>query len=197
MIRAARTARAPLEFSCDCGQLRGHLDPVHGNRAQCFCADCRAAELFFGRPDPAPGPVDLFQTMPDWLTLTHGADRLALLRLGPRGLLRWYAGCCDTPMFNTLAKPTLPFVAVHLGRLADPARAGRVGTRSFVPQPGGSRRHEGGLRLLGGVFVPMLVARLSGRWRRTPFFDASGAPVAEARIPDRKTRAALYPDGRG
>ena len=83
---------APLEFACSCGKLQGQITAsclASGTHAMCYCRDCRAAELYLKQPDPAPGPVDLFQTTPDAITITNGMQHLGLLRLSPRGLMRW------------------------------------------------------------------------------------------------------------
>ncbi|MCB1364527.1 MAG: hypothetical protein KDK02_10415 [Rhodobacteraceae bacterium] len=191
-----RADNGPLAFSCDCKAVRGHLQAgaaARGVHAVCYCRDCRAAELWLGRPDPAPGPVDVFQTTPDMIRFQSGTDRLGLLRLSPKGLMRWYATCCNAPLFNTLASPRLPFAALHVARLDSPESVGPVRVHSFVPRPGGRSAHRGWGRMILRLVTGMGGARLSGRWRRTPFFDPdSGAPVAEATIPDKAARAALY-----
>lgn len=191
---------AALRFSCDCGAIAGWLDPEAGRsgvHAVCFCRDCRAAELWLGRPDPAPGPVDVLQTTPDRVHFDTGTDRLGLVRLGPKGLMRWYATCCNAPLFNTLAAPKLAFAAIHTARLTDPRRIGPVRVHSSIPQPGGGTKHKGWgvmvLRILGG----MLAARVTGRWRNTPFFDVqTGAPTVPARVLTKAERATLYPPQR-
>lgn len=188
--------RSPLTFSCDCGTVTGRLSPVQGNHVVCYCADCRAAELFLNRDDPAPGPVDLFQTLPETISFSNGVAQIAAFRLSPRGPIRWYASCCKTPLFNTLASPKLPFCAIHSARLSDPSRIGRVTIRSFAPQPGGKRKTEGAARMVWSVLGRMAAARISGRWRHTPFFDDSGSPVAAPELISRDIRDTLYPDGK-
>ncbi|MEY8839213.1 DUF6151 family protein, partial [Cribrihabitans sp. XS_ASV171] len=187
----------PLRFACECGALRGHMDEAalrHGLHIVCHCADCRAAEIHLGRPDPFPAPVDLYQTSPDFIHIDEGAAHLGLFRLGPKGLLRWHATCCGAPLFNTLASSRLPFVGVLTARLDAPERLGPVRGKGFVPQPGGKSRHEGGGAIAWGVISRMISARLSGRWRRSPFFDLeTGEPVAPAQVLTREARAALYP----
>lgn len=176
--------------------MQGHLDAdacKSGSHVECFCRDCRAAELYFHQPDPAPGPVASFQTTPDKITLIQGADRLGLFRLGPNGLYRWYATCCDTPLFNTLKSPQLPFAGLCVNRLDDPARLGPAIARNAIPMPDGSTRSEGIGRAVFALFSRMIAARLNGKWRQTPFFDTNtGRPVAEAIIPGKDERAALY-----
>lgn len=194
---ARATNNAPLEFACTCGQLQGHIAAsavAAGTHAVCYCADCRAAELYFKQPDPAPGPVDLFQTTPDAITITKGAQNLGLFRLSPRGLMRWYATCCHAPLFNTLAKPKLAFAGVQVARFSDPDRIGPVRVQAYMPQPDGGPKHRGAARMAMGVASRMLAALLSGRWRQTPFFNPeTGEPVAKPTILSKQERSRLYP----
>ena len=192
----ARAGSGPLGFSCTCGQVQGYVDASalrDGVHLRCHCADCRAAELYFGQPDPVPDGVALFQTAPDRMTLTSGQDRLGLLRLGPNGLFRWYATCCNSPIGNTLKTPKLPFVGIPAARFDNPDRLGRVQAQGFLPQTDGKQRHKGAGRMVWRMFSRFLTAWTSGRWRDTPFFDVgSGKPVVEATIPGREERKALY-----
>jgi hypothetical protein len=124
------------------------------------------------------------------LTLTKGQEHLACLRLSPRGLMRWYAGCCNTPMFNTLLSPKLAFVGIVTDCLNDAEPLGKPVCQAFVPQPKGGRAHKGTLRLVLPLASRLLSARLSGTWRDTPFFDDNGKPVEKARVLTREERAA-------
>jgi len=191
---------APLDFSCSCSQLQGHIAPdaaKSGLHLVCYCRDCRAAELYFKQPDPAPGPVDLFQTTPDAITITTGAQNLGLFRLSPRGTMRWYATCCDTPLFNTTPNAKLPFAGIRVATLATPERIGPVVAKAFAPRPDGRHKHDGIARMAWGVATRMLATRISGRWRQTPFFNIeTGKPVAKPVIPSKQERAALYPGQR-
>ena len=103
-----------------------------GTHVICYCADCQTFARHLGQSETAldaDGGTEIFQTLPDAVRITRGADSLALLRLGPKGLMRWYAGCCNTPIANTLANPrTLPFI----GMILPP------GSRALAPSPPGS-----------------------------------------------------------
>ncbi|MFK7752207.1 MAG: DUF6151 family protein [Sedimentitalea sp.] len=183
-------------FSCTCGTLRGTISGAgikSGTHLICHCRDCRAGELFLGQSDPGQNGVAMVQTMPDAVTLTQGADKLGLLRLSKKGPYRWFATCCNAPLFNTLSSAKLPFASLSAARLDDPARLGPVRVRAFVPQPGGGTKHKGAAIMAWRLFTNMGSARLSGRWKSTPFFDDSGAPVAKAVMPDKAERAAFYP----
>ncbi|MBE1283181.1 MAG: hypothetical protein GJ676_07700 [Rhodobacteraceae bacterium] len=187
---------APAPFSCECGALHGQIED-HGLRAgthlECFCPDCRAAQLYFDQPDPAPGAVELFQTTPDAITIHAGSEHLAMLRLGPKGLYRWYAGCCNTPLFNTLKSRRFAFAGILADRLEDNSVLGPIRVQGYVPTAGKPPRHKGAGRMAYGIFSRMIGAWVSGRWRQTPFFDPdTGKPVAEPVVISREDRARLY-----
>lgn len=188
-------------FSCTCGHVQGHLRPASrktGTHLVCFCADCRAAQIHLSQPDPVAEGVALFQTTPDTVHFSQGKAALGLLRLSRKGLLRWYATCCNAPLFNTLAGPKLPFVALHVARLDDPSAIGPVRVRSFVPQPGKPPRHQGAAGMVAQLALRMGAARLSGRWRQNPFFDRNtGKPIIDAIVLDKAARAALNRAQRG
>jgi len=95
---------------------------------QCRCGTVKILD--------AQGGTDVVQTRPANLTFTHGQDTLACMRLTPKGLLRWYAACCNTPIGNTVANYRMPFVGlVHSGRPDShpegdqPRRAGKAEER--------------------------------------------------------------------
>ncbi len=110
-----------LPLKCTCGKLRGTLhavSPKRGNRLSCLCDDCQTYAHYLGRASEILdeyGGTDLYQTTPAQLTLSSGQEHLCCLRLSPKGLLRWYAGCCNTPIANTLHSAKVPFASVcHL-----------------------------------------------------------------------------------
>lgn len=191
----AAPAPSACRFSCACGGVQGHIAPEAlktGSHVACYCADCRANEIYHDRPDPAPGPVDLFQLSPDAIHITQGAENLRLLRLGPRGLLRWYTGCCRMPFANTLKKPGLPFVGMRTNLFSQPEIFGKITTRAFIPRPGKPPKTEGALSMVYALFTRMIATRLSGRWQETPFFDvATGRPVCEPIVLGKAERDAL------
>ncbi|WP_424984763.1 DUF6151 family protein [Microbulbifer sp. S227A] len=183
-------------LSCTCGKVRGRVRPATsrtGTHLICHCRDCRAVGRYLGGGDAGPDGVDLVQTSPDTIEFETGTEYLAILRLSPKGPLRWYASCCKTPMFNTLARPGLAFVTVLLDTADNPELFGPVVAQSFVPQPGGPPRHKNGGRMVFRALSRMIAARLSGRWRQTPFFDLqTGDPIAPVRVFTRDERKALY-----
>ncbi len=185
-----------LAFACNCGALSGHIKAAgvsSGTHAECFCHDCRAAQLYFKQPDPAPGPVDVLQTSPEYIVFETGAEHLALMQLSPKGMLRWYAKCCNAPLATTTRTPKFPFAGFIGKRLQHPEKLGPVVTRGFVPGPGGKQSHQGLRHAVVGLLSRVAKSRLSGRWKDTPFFDVNtGAPVVSPVILTKDQRAGLY-----
>jgi hypothetical protein len=120
------------------------------------------------------------------------------MRLSERGLLRWYAACCNTPIGNTLADYRVSFVGlvhsclegagVSLDESFGPVRA-RVHTESAKGAVASSA-----VGMIGVIvrFVAIVAgARIGGSYRRTPFFSALGAPVAAPKVLDRGERTRL------
>jgi hypothetical protein len=191
----------PLQ--CTCGTLKGYVShPKRVNRVVCYCKDCQAFAHFLGRADEildAKGGTDVIQTVPANVTFTEGQQVLACMRLSPKGLLRWYAGCCNTPIGNTLADFRISFVGLIHTCLENPNKSldesfGPVRMWSFTKsakEPTKSRRAAMAAGILR--FLAMLIrARISGDYKRTPLFlPHNGAPVVAPKVLSQGERAAL------
>ncbi|WP_171236787.1 DUF6151 family protein [Ruegeria sp. HKCCA6837] len=191
-------ARSGLAFSCRCGSLQGRVSARgvrQGTHVECFCRDCRAAQLYFKQPDPAPGAVDILQMAPEEIEITAGGQFIAAMKLSPNGMLRWYANCCNTPLATTPPSASLPFAGFLVRRITDDTSIlGPVTTRGFVPRPNGKQKHEKIRFAAFGLIRRVAISRLSGRWKNTPFFDKkTSEPVATPVVISKDERAALYP----
>jgi hypothetical protein len=193
------SAHMPLELPlrCRCGRVRGiarDVGPATGLRFVCYCEDCQAFARFLERPDilDLAGGTDIFQMPPARVRLTAGTDALRSLRLSDKGVLRWYADCCHTPVANT-AGARFPLMAIiHSfmdheadGRSRDEALGAplcRIYERSAVgplpptaPPPSFAVFARRGSMMLGWW--------LRGLAKPSPFFDErTGAPRAEPRV---------------
>lgn len=194
-----------LTIQCRCGALTGEaldVDPTW--YGVCYCADCQAFARALRSHDTLDedGGTAILQMGPSHVRFTAGVEHLACLRLGPKGLMRWYAGCCDTPIGNTLAKPGLPFVGlIHdCWTDADGRRAKDVGPASWRVNAASALTDapsdEHLVRSVWRAFSMMAGERLSGRYRNTPFFDAEGRPIVEPRVLSKEERAAASTPGR-
>lgn len=194
-----------IPLRCRCGKLRGAVldaTPATGHRAVCYCDDCQTAAHALGAAESldARGGTEVFQVTPSQVRLTDGAEHLRCLRLGPKGLMRWYAGCCDTPLANTLATPRSPFAGINAlamdlpGGARDealgPVRMRVMGAFAVGGPPPGV---PGKIRFTEAGPVTGLILRsvLRGMHRPSPFFDArTGAPVVTPRVLTRDERNA-------
>jgi hypothetical protein len=190
--RQLKTLKHPLK--CRCGTLAGFVDrPERANRVICYCRDCQSFAHFLGRTEEildVHGGTDVLQVIPANVQLTKGHEALACVRLSERGLIRWYARCCNTPIGNTLANPQISFIGlVHscldaAGESLD-ASFGPVRMRAFTRSAKGAVASSR-LGLVRGAlrFLFMLIrARLDGSYRRNPFFvPQTNAPIVMPRI---------------
>lgn len=110
------TAPSPVPLSCACGALHGLYvpRPGRGARGVCYCDDCQAWAAHLGTPGlvDAWGGTEVVQSWPAQVRLIAGKEHLALGRLTAKGLHRWYAACCRTPIANSFGVAWLPFTGV-------------------------------------------------------------------------------------
>jgi hypothetical protein len=181
-------------ISCRCGQLRGAVAVgAKVTRAVCYCRDCQAFAASLGEPAgmlDSKGGTDVVATLPRYVFFMAGAERLACLSLTDRGLLRWYASCCRSPIGNTPRNPRISYVGlVHscLGR--DPrsldAAFGTPDFFTFAQHAKGPVRSSGLRMATATVRIAgrLLGARLDGSWRQSPFFDSDLKPVSTPHPP--------------
>lgn len=184
-----------LPFSCKCGEIRGTLHnatPRNGNHVRCYCSACRAAVIYTTGVDPKDSGVELYQTTPDKLSFQQGRGNLDVFSFTPKKLLRYRASCCGVPMFTMLPTPKFALAGMMTDLLEDKTAIGPVAMEAFVPQADGSFKHTSKLRLYGGTMWRALTARITGRWKQTPFFDiATGRPVKDVYVPTKQERAEL------
>lgn len=186
---------AGIPLKCSCGVVRGvanNVFPGSGMRAVCYCDDCQKFARFLGRDDILDeyGGTEVFQMPPADVKITQGAEQIRCIRLTPKGLHRWYTACCRTPIGNTLSAGG-PFVGMihnfmgddetirnqHLGPVQ-----GYAHTRFAAPNLPAGRRQGVPWRLIMRTLSKLLVWKLKGKNRPSPFFDEHGRPVSEPDI---------------
>jgi hypothetical protein len=91
-----------------------NVEPRTVNRLVCYCDDCQAFLHHLDRADllDAQGGSDVIQVAPNMLSFHRGADRIAAVRLTSKGMYRWFASCCKTPLGNTVGAG-VPFVGIQ------------------------------------------------------------------------------------
>lgn len=196
---------ADLSLTCRCGSFRARMigvSPKTGSHLMCYCKDCQAFARFLGAEEilKPRGGSDIFHTIPARFEIEQGQQHLACLRLSPKGTLRWYASCCDTPICNTLSGKWLEFLGVltptlvgdDVGEALGPVIA-VVNVDSAQPGPG-TLRNRGFARAAWAVIRRHFGAKLSGRGGQTPFFGMEGTPVVVPRVLTLEERRAATPE---
>ncbi len=197
--------KSDVELECKCGALHGLCRDVSAdtvNRVICLCADCQTFAHHLGRGDllDASGGSDIIQVAPNSVTFDRGTDRIAALKLGPKGPYRWYATCCKTPLGNTI-EPSVPFIGIvhELFREArdperrtaifGPPRAALHGKSAVgEPPPGSTKANVGFLLHTIGVILGW---KLRGKAWPHPYFNlATGKPRYPVTILSREERDA-------
>ena len=195
-----------VELSCRCGKVHGLLRNASRstvNRCLCYCEDCRGFLHHLGRADllDAHGGTEIIQVAPAALAFDRGTEEIRAVRLGPKGLFRWYAECCKTPLGNTM-KPSLPFVGIahELFRGApDGARRDEVfgrprgavhGKQAIGEPPPGSTKPN--VPMMAHLVRLMLGWKIGGKAWPHPYFDrATGEPRYPVTVLSREERDAL------
>jgi hypothetical protein len=180
------------ELRCRCGEVSGFVEnpsPRTVNRVVCYCDDCQAFAHQLHRADllDAHGGTDIVQLAPATLKFSKGQHRIAGLRLTPKGLFRFYATCCNTPLGNTLG-PAIPFVGIVVQAFESSTQrpddvfgkplGGIMGKFAVGGAPPGTTGLN--FSLLVRAILMVLGWRIRGRAWPHPFLD-------------RNTRAPIYP----
>lgn len=189
---------------CECGAVQAALaEPQRATRVVCYCRDCQAFARFLGQTARTLNPcggTDIVAASPHRLRFTHGVEALRCMSLSGKGLLRWYAGCCSTPLANTPRDRALPYVGIVLDCLPGSAAARdaafgpariALNTASATGPVAATRfaTLAGVLKILRNV----MAARFSGKYRDNPFFERdSGRPVVAPEVLTSSQRRSLY-----
>lgn len=197
---------ASAELRCRCGEVRAVLKnpaPQSINRVICYCDDCQAYAHQLGRADllDIHGGTDIVQVAPAALTFVKGDDRIAALRLSPKGLYRWHARCCNTPVGN-MVSPSIPFVGLVAQSFTDDRQnpdqlfgrpvGGILGKYAVGEVPKQVRGVSFGL--IVRTLRLILSWRLGGKAWPHPFFDqATRQPRYPVTVLTREQREALRP----
>lgn len=181
--------------------MTGEVDAERAyTRGTCYCRDCQAYARFLGESDlmDAQGGTDIVPMSPAGVRITDGLDNVACMSLSEKGVLRWYASCCRTPLGNTPREPKLAYVGMVTSCFdAAPDRIdAALGPRDRIVLNADSATgpvrstpfafFAGGLRILGN----MLAARIR-RQPPTLFFEPDGRPIRTPQVLTAEQRGEL------
>ncbi|SIS91198.1 hypothetical protein SAMN05421759_10657 [Roseivivax lentus] len=173
------TPMSVFSQTCQCGECYWEVvDATPGTLVCCYCRSCQGAMKHLGlaetRLNPEGGTL-IFQTLPDNFRMIRGTRRLKSFRMTPKGVVRWYVDCCNTPVANTIATAALPFVGVILP--PDTEVFGPSRNHAFTETALSPVKQRGMARVGWGVIGRGLLGKLTGR-TASPFFEAGHLRVA-------------------
>ena len=184
-----------IPLKCSCGAMRGFVHDIssqRGHRTVCMCNDCQAYAHYLGQAITvldANGGTDVVPVAPANLEITQGIENLKCLRLTEKGMLRWYAGCCNSPIANSAPISKIPFAGL-IHSIMDFGGSGQ--SRDSVLGPIGMRvQGKSGIGILPeGTYQNfsfkqilqtirfLFVGFLKRQYTPSPFFNAqTGKPV--------------------
>jgi hypothetical protein len=190
-----------LTVSCQCGAFQAVIhgaSPSNGNHGMCYCTDCQAFARHLGQlgvATDALGGTEIYQTQPARVEITAGADKLALLQLRKKGLYRWHTNCCNTPICNTMGQPKLAFAGFLVPNIKATVdvlgpirfRYKREEALGVVSEPSGSM-----LMFIFRSLRAIAMERISGRWKKTPFFGEDGRAMVKPYVLSEEELEAAY-----
>ena len=181
----------PHPVSCRCGAVKGELSAggTH-NRLVCYCKDCRAFARYLAETPgilDAQGGTEIIQLAQARLRFTQGEDQLAAIRLSDKGLIRWYARCCQTPIGNTLPNAKLSFIGMIHSCLQRERLDQDFGAAVALVHTGSAlgedKPEQRGMLKVGLKMAWILLSNwVGGGYRNSVLFGGAGLPCVEPKI---------------
>lgn len=145
------------------------------------------------------GGTEVIPVAPAHIRITSGKENMRVVRLSPKGMYRWYAGCCKTPIANQPPNPKMPYNGVvhsflgtkdTLEKTLGPIKARIQGKFGIPPLPPGTHERAP-VKLMLEVMVFLIKAWLKGEGRPSAFFNREGQPFIEPQILSKEERERL------
>ena len=185
-----------ISLSCQCTAVEGsvsHVSPKVGNHIVCYCDDCQAFANHLSTSNNILddwGGTEIYQTAPWHINIHKGIENIQCLRLTPKGLYRWYTGCCNTPVGNTL-NAKFPFIGlIHSFIVIDDLSKSALGpvkgyyktasVRGNLPASIQNKGMPVGTTI--AVFWRLLKWKLTGSNKSNLFFDETGKSISKPKI---------------
>lgn len=175
-------------ISCECGKVQGEiLIPSKGVRAICYCKDCQEFAAYLGRAEKildSNGGTEVVGLRQSNIRIRDDEGYIQCVQLKPKGLFRWYAACCNTPIGNTFSNYKVSHIGLihnfitHLPRTHEEAFGAvklQVNTSSATA-PVIEQKAKIGV-IVSYVFS-LLRERLCRRYKLSPLFTCSGKPIS-------------------
>jgi len=182
-----------INLKCACGAVQGKtadIDKNVGNRIVCCCDDCQSFAEYLKQEDAVLdqyGGTDIFQMPISHMKISQGHDQIACVKLSEKGMFRWYAKCCNTPIGNSLGSQ-MPFIGVvhnfmdnALTRDEDLGSVRGYLQTKYAKKDVVEQNHSPFKATLRTIFK-VLIWKLKGLNTPSVFFDNNGDPVAKPKV---------------
>jgi len=179
---------------CQCGLVQGEVDARHSaGRAVCYCRDCQAFARFLAREGEILdrfGGTEIIATVPRRVRFKAGLDNVVCMSLSEKGLLRWYASCCRTPIGNTPRDRKIAYVGLVRQCLtgSEDEMSRWFGPRAIMLNTQSARGDVRSTPMATFIGVLRIIrnvggARLNGDYKDNPLFvKDSGTPIKSPRV---------------
>ena len=147
------------------------------------------------------GGTEICQVSPRTVRFTRGAERLACVRLTPKGPYRWFTDCCRTPVANSI--PGLSIVGLIHPAVAPDERLGEIRFRIFGKYAVGDRDTLDAADRVPPMAMVRILRKLAlralrGDHKNSPFHDhTTGQAAAKPTVLTEAERAQLRSGPRG
>lgn len=184
-----------MHISCDCGSFKAELLAFPRNspgRLACYCKDCQAYLNKIDREDVLDefGGSEIIPVYPSELKILQGRESLKCYRLTEKGLYRWAAGCCNTPLVNT--RPGFPWAGIfHTAyKNSDPGSLDSLGEiksrifgRDAKGQPPFNISEKLGFQAMMTVMPFVIKGKMFKKSEGSEFFESDGrTPITTPEI---------------
>ena len=189
-----------VNLKCACGTVTGKTLAVSsriGTRITCCCNDCQVFAQFLGQEGKVLdqyGGTDILQIPVSHLTINEGKSEIACIRFSPKGMYRWYAKCCNTPIGNTFGAGGAFIGIIH--SFMDKATTSEVDLgknrghilTKFAKTPVPENLKGSSLSINCRVVAKILSWKLKGLNKPSEFFNNNAEPICEPQILDKKAQ---------
>lgn len=185
---------AVMKLTCSCGSVRGktaEMNKTTGTRIMCCCNDCQSFSKFLEQESTvldSYGATDIFQIPLSYVKITEGVEQIACMRLSEKGMYRWYAKCCNTPIGNTM-KAGIPFIGlihsfVDNSSVKDAELIENLGylQTKYAKQAVPPDQKASQFSVMSKIVFNLISWRIKGFYKSTVFFDDNGMPIVEPNI---------------
>lgn len=181
-------------LSCTCGKIKGYTENItakSGNRINCCCIDCQNFATYLQKEEQILdeyGGTDIFQIPLSHLKISQGIEHIACMRFTEKGLYRWYANCCNTPIGNTLGSKA-PFIGVihnfmQNTSMRDADLGQSLGTIHWhsakLPVP--DEQKASFLQISTRILAKLISWKIRGLNKPSVFFDNNGRSIVKPSI---------------